>query len=131
MERHGLWIVVGILAFFAGASWTARAAQGPQALFERARLLEENGKTLSEAITLYKQVVTQAGANRALAAQALLRAAECHQKLGQAEARVLYEQLLRNTGSNPQQRPREPVWRSTLHLTRSTGPSIEQVTTIL
>ena len=37
-----------------------------------------------------------AGGNRALAAQALLRMAECYQKLGDAEARKIYERLVRD-----------------------------------
>ena len=124
------WIVVGMLALVAGASWTVRAEQGPQALFERARLLEENSKTLGEAITLYKQVMTQAGSDRALAAQALLRAAECHQKLGQAEARVLYQQLVRDYGEQPAATTARARLANDAPVTRSTGPSIQQVATI-
>ncbi len=70
--------------------------QGPQALFERARLLEENSKTLGEAIALYKQVVTRRpdpiGRSRR---KRSLRAAECHQKLGDGQATGLYEQIIR------------------------------------
>ena len=93
------WATVAMLAVAAAMSLSVGAQQGlqgPQAQFERARLMEENSKTLNEAIVLYKQVAAQAGSNRALAAQALLRAAECYQKLGDVQARGLYEQLVRD-----------------------------------
>jgi len=81
-EARRRWLVVTMLAVVAAMSLSVAAQQGSQGLqaqFERARLLEENSKTLNEAIALYKQVAAQAGANRALAAQALLRAAAGHQ----------------------------------------------------
>ena len=51
---------------------------------------------LKGAIEAYKKVVANAGANRALAAQALVRMAECYQKLGGAQARKVFEQVLRD-----------------------------------
>jgi Tol biopolymer transport system component len=50
---------------------------------------------LSGAIEEYKRIVATAGGNRAVAAQALVGMAECYQKLGDAQARKIYEQLLR------------------------------------
>ena len=96
-EARRRWLVVTMLAVVAAMSLSVAAQQGSQGLqaqFERARLLEENSKTLNEAIALYKQVAAQAGANRALAAQALLRAAAGHQKLGDAEAKTIYERIV-------------------------------------
>lgn len=51
---------------------------------------------LKAAIEEYKKALAAAGSNRALAAQALLRMAECHQKLGDAEAQAIYERLVRD-----------------------------------
>jgi Tol biopolymer transport system component len=50
---------------------------------------------LKGAIEEYKKIVAGAGANRALAAQALVRMAECYQKLGDAESRKVYERVIR------------------------------------
>ena len=51
------------------------------------------------AIEQYKQVVETYGkSDRAIAAQALLRLAEAYQKLGDAEAKSVYERLLREFG---------------------------------
>lgn len=51
---------------------------------------------LRGAIEEYKRALGALGGNRALAAQALLRMAECHQKLGDAEAQAIYERLVRD-----------------------------------
>ena len=50
---------------------------------------------LKGAIAAYQDAVKEAGANRALAAQALMRMAECYQKLGDVESRKIYERLVR------------------------------------
>ena len=51
---------------------------------------------LRGAIETYRQILAGAESNRALAAQALVRMAECYQKLGNDEARRIYEQVLRD-----------------------------------
>jgi Tol biopolymer transport system component len=51
---------------------------------------------LKGAIEEYKKALAAAGNNRALGAQALLRMAECHQKLGDAEAQAIYQRLVRD-----------------------------------
>ena len=53
---------------------------------------------LKGAIEEYKKVVATAGSNRALAAEALVRMADCYQKLGDAEAQAIYERLVRDFG---------------------------------
>ncbi len=86
-----LAIIVGALAV-SGTLVLAQGARSPEALFKAAQHTEEVQGNLKAAIEQYKKVVT--GGNRALAAQALLRMAECHQKLGDAESRRIYEQLV-------------------------------------
>jgi Tol biopolymer transport system component len=93
------WVVVTMLAIVAATSLSVGAqqsSQGPEARFERARLMEENSKTLNEAIALYKQVAAQAGANRTLAATALVRLAACYEKQGDLQARPIYAQVVRD-----------------------------------
>src|SRR5712691_952604 len=51
---------------------------------------------LKGAIKQYEAVVAKYGKDRAVAAQALLHMAECHQKLGDAESRKIYEQIVRD-----------------------------------
>ena len=51
---------------------------------------------LKGAIELYKKIVTLPGAGRATVATALLRMGQCHEKLGEAEARAAYERLVRD-----------------------------------
>lgn len=51
---------------------------------------------LRAAIEGYKAIVAKAGANREVAAQALVKLAETYQKLGDAEARTIYEQIVRD-----------------------------------
>jgi Tol biopolymer transport system component len=53
---------------------------------------------LKGAIEEYTKVVTAAGTNRALAAEALVRMAECYQKLGDTEAQSIYERIVRDYG---------------------------------
>lgn len=50
---------------------------------------------LKGAIALYAKAVSEAKADRAIAAKALIRMAECHEKLGSAESRRIYERVLR------------------------------------
>lgn len=103
-DSTGRWVVVTLFAVVAAMSLSVGAQQGlegPQAQFERARLMEENSKTLNEAIALYKQVAEQAASNRPLAAQALLRMAESYQKLGDAQARRVYEQIVQTYADQP------------------------------
>jgi len=50
---------------------------------------------LKAAIEMYKKVLARPGGNRAVAAKALLHIGQCQEKLGNAEARKSYEQLLR------------------------------------
>ena len=53
---------------------------------------------LRAAIEAYKSIVSRYAGNRAVAAKALLQLAGCYEKLGQAQARTTYEQLLREYG---------------------------------
>ena len=50
---------------------------------------------LAGAIEEYNTIVATAGINRTVAAQALVRIAECYQKLGDASANSTDEQILR------------------------------------
>ena len=51
---------------------------------------------LKGAIELYKKIAALPGASRATVATALLRMGQCHEKMGNAEARAAYEQVVRD-----------------------------------
>ena len=72
----------------------APRAQDVDKLFKAAMNTELVDGNLPAAIEQYTKVV-QTG-SRALAAQALVRMAECYQKLGDAESRKIYERLVRD-----------------------------------
>src|SRR5512140_1136792 len=62
-------------------------------LFERAVQKETADGDLKGAIEMYRKLA--AGANRAVAAKALIRMGQCYEKLGDADARKAYERVVR------------------------------------
>jgi len=89
--KKRLAIIVSALAVW-GTLVLAQGARSPEALFKAAQHTEEVQGDLKTAIEQYKKVVT--AGNRSLAAQALLRVAECYQKLGDNQSRQIYERVL-------------------------------------
>lgn len=85
--------VSGMLVI-AAAAVVSLLAQADVTL-EKARRKETLEGDLKAAIALYAKAVSEAKGNRALSASALIRMAECHQKLGDAEARSIYERIVR------------------------------------
>ncbi|MBI4907930.1 MAG: PD40 domain-containing protein [Acidobacteria bacterium] len=53
---------------------------------------------LKGAIEAYRKIIARNSGNRAVVAQAMLRMAECHEKLGEGEARKIYEQIVKGYG---------------------------------
>ena len=86
-------IALALLTLLVVAAAAPRA-QDVDKLFKAAMNTELVDGNLPAAIEQYKKVV-QTG-SRALAAQALVRMAECYQKLGDAESRKIYERLVRD-----------------------------------
>lgn len=91
-------ITIVALALVVGAILSAPArpaAQGGAAVALRAAMETETVKgDLKAAIEQYRALAKNP--DRAVAAQALVRMAGCHQKLGDAQARVIYEQVVRD-----------------------------------
>ncbi len=90
-------ITVAVLAIVLGA---LLSAQDSERLLKVAMNTELVDGDLKAAIEQYKKVADSA--NRALAAQALVRMAECYQKLGDSEAQRIYERLVRDFGDRPE-----------------------------
>ena len=64
-------------------------------MFERARLLEENGRSLNRAVETYQQVIALAKSDRALAGAAQLRIALVKERQGKPEAHAMFASVVR------------------------------------
>jgi Tol biopolymer transport system component len=82
---------MGLLA--AALLAVAQKADDAERMLKAAQNAELVDGNLQRAIEQYKKIA-QSG-NRALAAKALLRMAECYQKLGDAESKKIYERIVR------------------------------------
>ena len=102
MNRLFFMCIAGLLMT---ALQTAGAQQGTAQIekqLARAHHKATVDGDLPGAIEEYKRIVATAGANRAIAAQALVRMAECFQKLGDTEAQKIYERLAREFSDQPE-----------------------------
>lgn len=93
MNRLALVLVAVMLA--APPAMTAQPAAQADKLLAAAQHKATVEGDLKGAIEMYRKIVSSAGANRTLAAQALLAMAECHEKLGQRDAATVYERIVR------------------------------------
>jgi Tol biopolymer transport system component len=85
-------LTVALTVYTLLVSW----AQSPEQLFQKGLMKEEGEGSLKEAIELYKSVADNNSADRALRAKALFQMGNCYEKLGQQEARKVYEKLVAN-----------------------------------
>ena len=93
---------VAVACVFVAVLWLRPvAAQSLDADLQRAIQSEVTTGDLKAAIAAYTGIVARAGANRAVAVQALLRLAQCHQKLGDAESRRIYERVIKDFADQP------------------------------
>ena len=90
--------LAGIIILSAGIQglWSAPRQGNPAVLLRAAIEKEEVDGDLNAAIDQYKRIIKIAGADRAVAAQALLRLGGCYEKRGPEEARQAYQQLIRD-----------------------------------
>jgi Tol biopolymer transport system component len=89
---------VFVLAMVLGG--TLSSSQDSERLFKAAMNTELVDGDLKAAIEQYR-ALTERG-DRALAARALVRMAECYQKLGNSEAQNIYERLVRDFSDRPE-----------------------------
>src|SRR5687768_7208108 len=83
-------LILAALAPTAGAE-----DQRAKVLLQAAMAKETVAGDLKAAIQLYESALKHAGADRVLAAKALLKVAQCYDKLGDAESRKAYERIIR------------------------------------
>src|SRR5712691_305533 len=75
---------------------TAGDDRKASALLQAAQAKEAIEGDLKGAIALYQQAADEAGANRALAARALLGSGQAYQKLGGAQADAIFARIVRD-----------------------------------
>ena len=83
-----------------GATALAQPARPPEVALQAAIRTETIDGDLRKAIQQYEAVAK--GSDRVAGAQALLRMADCYQKLGDAQARSTYERLVRDFAEQTQ-----------------------------
>jgi Tol biopolymer transport system component len=89
--KFALLAAAGLLTLLTAAP----SAQSGYDLLQKALAAERANGNLQQAIELYQRVVREFASDRALAARALLRMADCYAKLGNAQARAIYERIAR------------------------------------
>src|SRR5881227_1590927 len=97
MRMHKFVAVVS-LAFVTALSIGRLSAQSGYDLFQKALAAERADGNIKNAIALYERIVKDFASDRSLAANALIRMAQCYEKLGNTEAQAIYERLIREYG---------------------------------
>ncbi len=97
MRRTILISSVAVVMALAPVASSQRASRA-ELRFQEAHRKETIDGDLKSAIDLYRRAIAEAGSNRLVAAQALVRMGECYEKLGDAEARKAYERVVREFG---------------------------------
>jgi Tol biopolymer transport system component len=136
MRPHTLAIT---LAAMAAALLAPLPAQTLDVQLQRTIEKETVTGDLKTAIEEYKKIVARAGSDRAVAAKALVHMAEAYQKMGDSEARKIYQRVLREFADQ-----KEPVAFARARLARSaaapgvgiaarqvwTGPKVDTLGTV-
>ncbi len=106
--RCGTWgaLVITLVIVLAVAATAVtvlgqQAPATPEAKLGAAQHQAEVEGNLDNAIALYKDVVADKRASRATVATALLHMADAYQKLGSAQARKIYEQIVKEYADQP------------------------------
>jgi Tol biopolymer transport system component len=90
-----------MLALVTAAALMAADSEPARVMMEAARKKEVVDGDLHGAIKQYSAIVAKFKNDRAVAAMALVRMAECYQKMGDAEARKIYEQVVKDYADQP------------------------------
>ncbi len=93
MKRPILALVAILLA--GPQAMTAQSAAQADKLLATAQQKATVEGDLKGAIEMYRKIAGEAGTNRPLAVRALLAMADCYEKLGQRDAAVVYERIVR------------------------------------
>jgi len=118
MKPATLFLLAGLLCAALAAGFPANQAKDDRAevALQAALKKEAVDGDLKGAIELYKKIAQST--NRAVAAKALLRMGQCHEKLGSAEARTAYQRVVREFADQA-----EIVAQARVRLAALGGPS--------
>ncbi len=125
--RTGFLVSLAAVLLVAQPLWAAVQPSPAEKLLQRAIQKESVDGDLKAALELYKNVLSTARNERAVAAEALVRMGQCHEKLGDAEARAAYERVLRDY---PDQAEKVKLARqrlSVLDSSRANGPVARRI----
>ena len=97
MKSRFTYLLLALVAAVAVVAAVSAAEQNDAArtLLEAARKAEVVDGDLNAAIQQYKNIADRFKTDHAIAATALLRMAQCYEKLGDAQARAIYERVVR------------------------------------
>jgi len=93
MMRARCFVLI-IVVLTVGSTAASQGGQRADASLGAALHLEQVAGDLEGAIAAYREILSQPGVDRAIAAEAQYRLGVCHEKLGQAVARAAYERVL-------------------------------------
>ena len=104
-KPSALWVAVAVLlvGLGSGVYGVGQVDKQGEAQLQAAKNTELVKGDLKAAIDQYKKILARRDVGRTVAAKALLEMGQCYEKLGQAEARTTYEQLLRQYGDQAEQ----------------------------
>ena len=97
MNKRGF--IPGVFVLVLILTSTGAFQQNAEQLYQSGLYQEDVAGDLPKAIAIYQDILKRFPGNREVAAQALLRMGQCHEKLGDAqakEARTAYERLVRD-----------------------------------
>ncbi len=120
--KTGFLLILTVTLLAGQPVWAAAQSTEAGKLLQRAIQKESVDGDAKAALDLYKKALSAAKNDRAVAADALIRMGQCHEKLGSAEARAAYERVLRDY---PDQAEKVQVARqrlSALDSSRANGP---------
>jgi len=98
MKNWCLGMTVAVLATFSMVTAGAQRNTQAESMMAAAQQKENVEGDLLAAIKQYKDIATRFASNHTVAATALLRLAECYQKLGDAESRKIYQEVISKYG---------------------------------
>ncbi len=93
-----MWAMMGMAA---ALSLPAQKPEAPESLLQAAIKKEVVDGNLGAAIEGYKKALAAAKENRAVAAKAIYQLGECYRKQGNAQARQMFERLVKEYGDQP------------------------------
>lgn len=117
MSRYAMALLLMLVLVTAGIAEPQAALE----LYQRGLVQEQATGNLTDAIALFRQAAQKSGADRSLAAWALIHAAGAYEKLGNAAAAGLYAEIVR---TYPEQREQVALAQARLAALKGAPPRL-------